>query len=204
MIKRSTWILLAILALVLAAYFFIKNNPSKSSQTTPTAQSDTYLFTPANGTLQSLQISDAQGNMVRMQRDLTKVWVITAPTNATADQGLAGAAETQVGALRIITSLDTSPDLSAINLATPGYTIEVTFDNGTQHKLEVGSLTPTSSGYYVRYDGSKIMVISQSGIDSLLNLLKSPPYPPTPTPVTTETPTAEINESVTEPVSPTP
>ena len=204
MIKRSTWILLAVLALVIASYFIIKKNSPKSSQTTPTSQSSTYLFTSANGTLQSLQISDAQGNMVRIQRDLTKVWVITAPTNAKADQGLAGAAESQVGALQILTSLDTSPDLSAIKLATPAYIIDVAFDNGTQHKLEIGSLTPTNSGYYVRYDSGKIMVISQSGIDSLLNLLKSPPYPPTPTPETTETPTVGIGTSAPETASPTP
>jgi len=204
MIKRSTWILLVVLALVIAAYFIVKKNPPKSSQTTPTSQTSTFLFTSANGTLQSLQISDAQGNKVRIQRDLTKVWVITAPTSAKADQGLAGAAESQVSALQILTSLDTSPDLSAIKLATPAYIIDVAFDNGTQHKLEVGDLTPTNSGYYIRYDGGKIMVISQSGIDSLLNLLKAPPYPPTATPDVTETPTIEISTSTAETASPTP
>ena len=191
MVKRSTWILLVILALVVGAYFLIKNRPAKPGQATPTAIGDTYLVTQSDGTLQSLQIDDAQGHTVRMQRDLTKVWVVTAPTNTEADQSLASAAETQVGALRIVTMLNTPPDLSTIQLIKPAYTIELAFTNGNQHKIEVGGLTPTSSGYYVRYDGGKVYVISQDGIDAILNLLKSPPYPPTATPAPTDTPATE-------------
>ncbi len=197
MVRRSTWILLAILVLVVGAYFFTKNRPFKTGEPTPTAQGNSYLITSADGTLQSLQIADSEGNKVRIQRDLSKKWVITAPTPAEADQGAAGAAETQVGALLIVATLDTPPDAAATGLATPADTIDLAFDSGIQHKLEVGSLTPTSSGYYVRFDGNKVYVISKNGIDSLLNLLKSPPYPPTPTPEFTNTP-------VPETASPTP
>ena len=62
------------------------------------------------------------------------------------------------------------------------------FVSGSTHKIEVGNLTPTSSGYYVRFDGGKIYVIAQSGIDALLNLLTSPPFPATATPVATPVP----------------
>ncbi len=188
MVKRPTWILIAVLVLVVGAYFFIKGRPLKSALPTPTAQGAAFLITSADGTLQSLQITDNQGNKVRMQRDLNKTWVITAPTSAVADPSLAGAAETQVGALKIVATLDAPPDLSAIQLTTPADTIDLTFTNGREHKIEVGGLTPTSSGYYVRFDGNKVYVISQDGIDALLKLLKSPPYPPTPTPVFTSTP----------------
>ncbi len=58
----------------------------------------------------------------------------------------------------------------------------MTFVSGVSHKIEVGNLTPTSSGYYVRFDGGKIYVIEQSGIDALLNLLTTPPFPATATP----------------------
>ena len=62
--------------------------------------------------------------------------------------------------------------------------MELGFVNGTSHKIEVGNVTPTSSGYYVRFDGGKIYVIEKSGIDSVLNLLTAPPFPATATPVT--------------------
>jgi hypothetical protein len=197
MIKRPTWILLVILVLAVGAYFFIENRPSKINASTPTATAGSFLITQAQGVLQSLHIADNKGDTFQMQRDLSKAWVVTAPSSGPADQGLAGAAETQVGALSIVTTLNTPPTLSDIGLAVPADTIDLVFVNGTSHTMEIGNLTPTSSGYYVRFDGGKIYVIEKSGIDSLLNLLTNPPFPPTPTspptPETTGTPTSGIS-----------
>jgi hypothetical protein len=193
MIKRSTWILLVILALVVGAYFLIKNQPAKGKTLTPTATGSSFLITQAQGVLQSLSISDNKGNKFQMQRDLSKSWVITAPSSGVADQGLASSAETQVGALSILTQLQTPPDLSVVGLAGPAYTMQLGFVNGSSHKIDVGIISPTGSGYYVRFDGGKIYVIEKSGIDAILNLLTSPPFPatatPVPTPETTITPT---------------
>jgi hypothetical protein len=182
MIKRPTWILLLLLVLAVGAYFFIENKPSKINASTPTATAGSFLITQAQGVLQSLHIVDNKGDNFQMQRDLSKAWVVTAPSSGPADQGLAGAAETQVGALSIVNTLNVPPTLSDIGLAVPADTIDLVFVNGTSHKMEIGNLTPTSSGYYVRFDGGKIYVIEKSGIDSLLNLLTNPPFPPTPTP----------------------
>jgi hypothetical protein len=193
MIKKSTWILLIILALVVGGYFVIQKHPFSTNQEIPTPTATSFLITQADGVLQSLQITDPNGDKVQMQQDLSKNWVITSPTQAVADQGLAGAAETQVGALRIVSILDTPPPPNAIGLVTPSFTINLGFSGGSTHKIEVGDLTPTSSGYYVRFDGGKIYVISQSGIDALTKLVSAPPYPatatPIPTPESSSTPT---------------
>jgi hypothetical protein len=181
-------------------YFIIKANPSKPTVSTPTAAGDTFLVTQSDGVLQSLQVYDGKNHNFQMQRDLSKTWVITAPTSGVADQALAGAAETQVGALRIVTTLDPSPEAGSVGLDHPAYILELGFVNGASHKIEVGNLTPTSSGYYVRYDSAKISVISQSGIDALLKLLSTPPFPVTVTPPLTteltETPSPEITSEV--------
>ena len=195
MVKRPTWILLAILILAVGAYFLVKNNPPKSGNS-PTPTGDSFLITKSDGVLQSLHISDTQNHTFQMQRDLSKAWVITAPSSGVADQGLAGAAETQVGALRIVTILQPTADLASLGLSSPVYTLELGFVSGASHKIEVGNLTPTSSGYYVRFDSERIYVISQSGIDAIVNLLKAPPFPATATPVpiilSTDTPAVEI------------
>jgi len=187
MVKRSTWILLIILALVVGSYFLLKNHPFNAKSSTPTPSGSAYLITQADGVLQSLHISDSKGNDFKMQRDLSKAWVITAPSSGTADQGLAGAAETQVGALSIIAKLSSPPDPNTVGLVNPAYTINLTFVSGKSHTIEVGNLTLTSSGYYVRFDGDAIIVIEQSGIDALTKLLTAPPFPPTPTLSTPET-----------------
>jgi hypothetical protein len=193
MVKRSTWILLILLALVVGAYFLLAKHPFKTAEPTPTTNAPTYLVNQTEGALQSLRIFDNKGHSVKLQQDLSKTWVITAPTSGVADQGLASAAVTQVGALKIVAILDTPPALGEIGLDAPANTLELVFPGGASHKIEVGILTPTSSGYYVRYDGGKIYIISQSGIDALLKLLSSPPFPATATPA----PTAENTGTIT-------
>ena len=60
-----------------------------------------------------------------------------------------------------------------------------------ERKAQVGVITPTDSGYYVLNTAGEVVVVSKSSIDSLLELLKNPPYletlTPSPTAVT-ETP----------------
>ena len=190
MIKRSTWILLVVLVLVIVAYFVAQNHTSEASATpTPTSPGNNFLVTPADGTLQSLRVYDNQ-HIVEMLRNTSGTWIVTLPTAGTADQSLAEAAVTQVGALRIVATLDNQLNLGDSGLATPAYTIELTFVSGQKHVVQVGSMTPTSSGYYVRYDSGNLYVVSSAGIDALLNLLTAPPYPATATPVPTATETA--------------
>jgi hypothetical protein len=197
MIKRPTWILLVILALVIVAYFMIKSHTAATStEPTPTALGNNFLITQADGKLQRLHIFDNQNRIFQMQRDTSATWIITFPTPGAADQSLAEAAATQVGALRIVTTLDNQLNLGDAGLDSPLYTIELTFSSGIQHVIQIGTLTPTNSGYYVRYDAGNLYVISQSGIDALLNLLTTPPFPATATPVPTvaetATPTLEV------------
>jgi Domain of unknown function (DUF4340) len=211
MIKRPTWILLVILALVVVVYFIVKNRSSTtSSQSTPTALGNNFLVTQADGTLLVLRITGTQNHIFQMQRDTSGTWVVTQPTSGPADQSLAGAAETQVGALRIVTTLDSQLNLADAGLDSPPYTIELTFSSGLKHVIQVGTLTPTSSGYYVRFDAGNLYVVSQAGIDALLNLLTAPPFPATVTPLPTiqetNTPTLELVTPVStlEVATPTP
>lgn len=98
--------------------------------------------------------------------------------------------------MRIVTTLDNQLNLGDAGLDSPLYTIELAFSSKIKHVIQIGTLTPTNSGYYVRYDAGNLYVISQSGIDALLNLLTAPPFPATATPVPTiaetATPTLEV------------
>lgn len=207
MVKRSTWIVLALLTLVVGAYFLIKNLPKTTeADQTPTATVNTYLFSETDGLLMDLRIFDGV-NVFEMQRNQYNQWAVILPVPGAADQGLAGAAESQVGALLIVTKLETPPALSDMGLSSAAYTIRFQFDGNVTHKLTVGNLTPTRSGYYVQFDDADIYIISQAGIDALLNLLAAPPYPATSTPTLepTATATPELNETATpESANPTP
>lgn len=201
MVRRPAWILLVILALVVGVYIFIKPQASKGNRDTPTPTSNTYLISQADGALQSLRIYGNKGDNFHMQRDLSKTWVITAPKSGVADQGLAGAAEAQVGALRVVTILENPPVASTIGLNDPAYTMDLGFVNNTSHIIEVGSITPTNSGYYIRFDKDTIYIIEQSGIAALLTLLASPPFPATGTPSPIVEPTSAPTTVLATPTS---
>jgi len=194
MIKRSTWILLAVLALFIGAYFYLKAHPLQLSAPTPTptATESSFLITKEDDTLTKVVITDAQGNTFQMGRDAAGNWAITQPELAAADQSQAEAAETQLFALKVVTTLETSPSPDAIGLDPAADTISLEFSSSRQQILEVGGLTPTSSGYYVQLE-DKIYVVSQYSIDAVVKLLQNPPYLATPTPVpATETPIPAI------------
>jgi hypothetical protein len=194
MIKRPTWILLLLLVLSLVGYLLINNRQKATlAESTPTDLANAYLITSADGALQVLRIMDKQGRNFQMHRDSTGSWQVTLPSQGTADQGLAEAAITQVGALRIITTVDNQLNLSDAGLDTPAYTFEFTFAGDIKHVVQVGGLTPINNGYYVQLDGVNLYVISQAGIDALVNLVTSPPFPATETP----TPTLEISSTPT-------
>ena len=202
MIKRSTWLMLAVFTLVIAAYLIIRSRTSAgSTELTPTATGTNFLITQADGTLQSLRIYDKQNHITQMQRDTSGTWIITLPTPGNADPSSAGAAETQVDALRIVTILDNQLCLKDAGLDFPSYTMDLVFTSGKQHVIEVGTLTPTNSGYYVRFDAGNIYVVSKDGIDALLNLVTAPPYLATETPL----PTIEVTPTSTfQPATATP
>jgi hypothetical protein len=201
MIKRPTLVLLLLLGLIIITYFMInKRSTLTTPETTPSAQSVDLLITDAEGSLQSLHISSSDGQIFQMQRDTSGSWIITSPVPGIADQSLAEAAVTQVGALRIISRIEAQTNLKDYGLDTPTDTLEFTFINGLQRIFQVGSITPTSSGYYLLNENGNVYVVGRSGIDALLNLLVAPPFASTETPI----PTSEETVLPTLQVSPNP
>jgi hypothetical protein len=196
MIKRSTWILLALLFLVILAYIAI-NRTSKETSTNsvPTTASTNFLFTQADGILQGILITDNQNGIVQLVRGEDGIWKITQPQSMAADQAKSEAAATQVGALKIITNLENELKLEDVGINNPSNTIKLTFNDGSNHVLLIGALTPSTSGYYVQLDSGDIYVIGKSGIAALLNLLSTPPYAPTETatPIPESFPTPTLN-----------
>jgi hypothetical protein len=201
MVKRPTLILLLILGLIIIAYVLLNRQASLTKQdTTPTEQGSDLLISAEEGLLQSVHISSSNGQSFQMQRDTSGAWIITLPSAGIADQSLAGAAETQVGALRIISRIENHNNLKDYGLSEPSETLEFTYSSGRQRVFRVGSLTPTNSGYYLLDDKENLLVVSKAGIDAMLNLLISPPFPPTETSI----PTIEGTVIPSLQVSPTP
>ena len=189
--STGTWItVILLIGLIAAALYINRNKEITAAETTPT-NPVTNLFSAEEGNVSSIEIKPADGDAqrVKVARNAENVWALELPIQAEADQGLVEAAATQVAALEVITPVDDDPSIFGFDA--PAYMITIEFASGKAHTLEVGDITPTQSGYYVRLDEDKMMIVSLIGIESLLNLVNFPPYLNTPTPTAlppTETP----------------
>ena len=186
--NAGTWItVLIFIGLVVAAIYLNRKKETVATEATPVS-GPSYLFSVSvEGNPTSIEIAPAEGEAVKLLRNSENIWALELPREAEADQGLAEAAATQLSALEILSEVDSDPAI--FGLDTPSHVISLEFANGKKHTLEVGDSTPTNSGYYVRLDKDKMMIVDLSGIDSLVQLAVAPPYLPTPTLEVTVTPT---------------
>lgn len=209
LIPVGTWIVLIVFAFIVFAAIYIKrDNEQKAAEATPTAES-AYVI-PPNGTVTGIEVQPKGGDAVKIERNDKNVWALTLPSKTEADQGLSEAAASQVTALKVDTELEKGKDPSIFGLSDPAYVITITFEGGKTSTLEIGDITPSQNGYYVRLDKGSMFVVGKSGIDALTNLVTAPPYLNTPTatatetPLPTETPVPPTAVPSTPEVSPTP
>lgn len=205
--RRSTVVFLLLL-LVLAGVYYYLNNRDQPADTTVTLEPETevsYLFTAEDGLPASIRIEAKTGEKVEVTRGADNAWKLILPLEAQADQAAAEAAASQVSTLRV---LDTLPDVDPeiVGLGVPEYTLTIQFTSEVERKAEIGVITPTESGYYVRNEKGEIVIISKSSVDSLLGLLTNPPYLETPTPglTATVTPLPSTPETGGETATPAP
>jgi hypothetical protein len=184
MIRRSTVVYIVLLLALAGAYYYL-NNRTKSADIEVTAEAtgvaQAYLFTAADGTPTSIRIKSKTGDTVEVARGADNAWAVIQPIKAKADQAAVEAAATQITTISI---LDTVPDIDPkiVGLETPEGVLTVKFTNGGERSVDIGVITPTESGYYVRNTDGKIVIVSKSAIDSLLGMLIAPPYLETLTP----------------------
>jgi hypothetical protein len=177
--RAGTWLAVFMLAALIGfAYYLKKQKDAPSLEATPTP-GITYIFTPEDGLPSGIEIAPAEGEAVKVEHGTDGLWKLSLPFETEANQGSAQAAADQVAKLRMLGEVDAALDI--LGLDKPTHIINISFTGGKTHKLEVGSVTPTDSGYYTRVDGDRIVVLSKDGIDALLNLQVSTPYLATPT-----------------------
>jgi hypothetical protein len=201
MVKKQTWILLALFAVLAGFALFLKyRTPSETeaeSTLPPTTEPVEFLFPAEEGVVTSILIQSREGEVIEVKRS-EDAWVVTQPVETEADQASVEEAASQAAALTVLHRLDLDP--AVVGLKSPTYTITVGFSSGKFYSAQVGDVTPIESGYYVRKDDGSILVIDKYGMDALINLVLYPPYEETPTPSPapeTETPTPEASATPT-------
>lgn len=178
MVKRQTWILLAVFVILIGLAFFWTRyqNEQKKANSTLTPTPTQVIFTVDSATVASMMITDnATGNIVIMARDETGQWTLVEPQSEYTDVAKIESAMTQLTSLRVTSSLATSNNLAEYGLEQPAYTITLNVNDGVPMVANVGSATATSNGYYVLVPGGVPQIVSKYSLDAVLKLLTDPP-----------------------------
>ena len=178
---RRSIVYLLIFAVFFGAYYFIKNrSESVDVNATPEATSAPveYIIQPEDGLPTRIHIESKDGEVVEVARNDDNAWVLVLPEEAAADQGSVEAAAGQVATMRILDHLTNTP-ADVVGLEEPEHVITLTFPGDVERTIEIGVLTPTGNGYYVRGEDGGIVIVSSYAVDSLLGLITAPPYAPT-------------------------
>lgn len=185
MIRRSTWLMLVLLLLAAALYYYLQQpdnllQQAMTGEATATNIPTGFLIAYEQGEVNEIRVSNSAGKSVKLTRTAAG-WMITAGTEAPANQAAAEAAASQVRALRIVGVMETAPALNALGLEKPAYQLGVKFASGAESTFDIGDSTAIGDGYYVRAENGPVQIVSNYGLDALIQMLNTPPFMLTPT-----------------------
>ncbi len=193
MVRRSTWIVLGIFALLVGFTLLFQRYQANKTDTTATATPTVppvYLYSRGDTQLNDIKIADNTGKYIDLYRDPALAsWAIEGVPAEQADTSQIDAISAQLLSLQVQETLTQTLSLAAIGLETPAYTITLTTSAGSTWITYVGIQTAIGSGYYVRDDSGKVMIVDKTAIDDIISLLQNPPLLPTATPEVTPTET---------------
>jgi hypothetical protein len=207
MVRRSTWIVLIVFALLVGFAWYFQRYQTNKAETvgtaTPTAP-PTYLYNLSSSEVNEIKISDASGSKIDLYRDPSSTnWAIADVPVDQADSFQIESISAQLFSLQAQETLTQTPPLDAIGLVTPTYTITMTTSEGTQINTYVGSETAIGGGYYARVDAGLVVIVDKVVMDDIVNLINNPPLLPTATPEVTPTsttlPTGQENQATPTP-----
>jgi hypothetical protein len=118
--------------------------------------------------IDELQIKSESGERTTLQRKGTS-WDITQPAAAAPDEAAVSGITSNLSSLEVQRVVEENPaDVTEFGLATPR--VEVGFKAaGQQHRLQIGSKTPSGTDMYARLADQKKVFLISSFLDSIFN-----------------------------------
>ncbi len=172
--RRSVWVLLAILVALIGLALYLENYKPKPGFVPPPQQTPSqFLFTLGEDVIVTgIRIEVVtEEKIIAVERGEDGFWQVIEAPQAEIEQGMIEAAASQVTALRLLAKgLSLSP--VDVGVREPAYLVDVTFSDDVEHAFRVGNVTPSGSGYYIQSADGEIAIIDRDGFDSLLTLIK--------------------------------
>ncbi len=190
MIRRSTLVVLVVFVIALAALLAIQRMPnsplSPTATVLPTSTANLIAgWKSADVAKIILKSSTAQETTLTRNNDGS--WT---DGKSTIQGGKIEQMLSELLAARIADQMPAELSLKDMVLDVPTQALTLQAKDGHSVLVQIGSTTPTQSGYYVRVDTNQAVTVYKSTIDTILQLLQEATQPtPTPTAAVADTPT---------------
>lgn len=174
MIRRSTLIVLLILAgLAAVAFYLQRSDPAEDVQPTP-AEASGPLF-QFDSQISGFRLEKVGGEVLDIGRDEQGLWRLNYPPAEATDSAAIESAVSQLLSTQIVSTLENGPSLEDAGLAQPAFRLLLQLESGQQELMSVGKESPTGSGYYVLVGSRGLFIVNKFSLDPLLTLAEIPP-----------------------------
>ena len=184
MIRKTTWVIVLIFALLLAtAFFWQRSQDEKTAEATPEVSEtseEQYLFN-IEGEVASLRIEHVGQNAIELVRDANNQWTLAGSDEPAPDSAAVDDVVSQLGLIPLVSTLQNVPELQDLGLEPPVYRILVVTKDGKQLVASIGKITPTGSGYYVLSGDRRVYIANEFSLQPVLDLVDKPLPTPLPT-----------------------
>jgi predicted phage gp36 major capsid-like protein len=184
--NRTTTIVLVVLFAALGLYVVLVQSPRDraAAEATPTVSSvPRVVWETTADQVNSVRVAEpSTGRSVAVTRDAQGAWSVTEPEAGPADTSTMQTVTTNAAGLSISGIVTSTTELAQFGVLSPTYALEIGLADGQTLKASIGMPAPVGGYYLLREGDTNVMVASNFGIDTLVGLLDTPPYQPTPTP----------------------
>jgi hypothetical protein len=196
--RKTTLILVGAFILLGLYTWWLQASPkTPAAAPTPTVNAKVWGFTADQ--IMGFQITDMTSSQsVVVKKDAQGSWNVIQPEAKPADKTKIDSLTQSLADLSFTTNITSTSDLSLFGLAKPAYTLQADLADGKSLTATIGDKIPTGTGYYVlRAGDSNALAVADYGLQPFIDMLLSPPYVPTPTPVPSVS--APVSTTVTSP-----
>jgi hypothetical protein len=194
MIRKPTWIVLIVFAILAAGAFLWQRNEAEKEPEplllNSSEEAPGMLFENRDR-LVGMRIERVDDRVVEFHTDANGNWQVTWPQGQETDSDMAGQTIALITNVSLVAAVKDAVALEDLQLKPPVYRIEVSMSDGTTWRASIGKSTPTGSGYYVLTSDRRLVIASKYALDAILGLVDNLPLKPTPTATIPAEPTLE-------------
>jgi hypothetical protein len=189
MIRRNTWITLAVFIVLLgAAIWWTRSGQGQASSTEPTPTQAALWEVEADQIVEIRVDYLSTGDTVDLERQDDGAWVVLQPAEGSVTEARVQQALDWLAAPRPRTTIPDPADLLDFGLTEPVSRVTIRLAGGDERVFEVGAEAPTGTTQYVRLPGEAgVLAVSKYSLDGVLGLLEDVLPTPTATQTATET-----------------